>query len=318
MIKNASFRPAWWLRHRHAQTIWPNLFRLTPKVDIRPERIELPDGDFIDLAWTKGNSGPIVVIFHGLGGCVESRYAKGLLKQFHRIGWRGVVMHFRGASHESNRLARGYHAGESEDTGYIIDLLAKREPHTRIAAVGISIGGSALLNLLAKRPDLPLRAAVAVSVPFDLHQIADVMDRGFSRLYQWNILNTLKRKAQEKFRRITPPFDYQCIRGLRNFRQFDDVITGPLHGYRDARHYYDECSALNHLRSIQHHTLIIHAADDPFMNRDCIPDKASISATTTLEVFEKGGHVGFVSGRIPFMPHYWLETRIPSYLKHYL
>lgn len=308
------FKPAWWLNHSHAQTLWPSLVRQRPKIQTRRERITLPDGDFIDLDWTMNNTGPIVIIFHGLGGSIDSKYALGLLKTIHARGWRGVVMNFRSASGEVNNSVKSYHAGEMEDTGYIIDLLHKREADIPMAVCGFSIGGSALLNLLGKQKLPGIRAAVAISVPFMLDNASDSLDQGFSRLYQRYILTGLKRKTHIKFSRISPPFELGKLKHARNFRQFDDLVTASTHGFSNVDDYYGQCSARQHLRHIEIPTLLIHARDDPFMSPDAIPKKEELSSAVKLELYDNGGHVGFVSGKFPWKPTYWLDHRVPEFL----
>lgn len=315
---NASFQPAWWCRGPHAQTLWPNLFRRRPRVALRRERLELPDGDFLDLDWTLNDEGPIVVILHGLEGSSRSQYVRGLLKVLQAQGWRGLVLHFRGCSGEDNRLARGYHSGETGDLAWVIGQLREREPHTQIAAVGYSLGGNVLLKWLGERgADAPLQAAVAVSVPFILQEAADRFCRGFSRLYQWALLRSLKRNYRRKFASLPPPLAVDPI-SLNRFWDFDDQVTAPLHGFDSAQHYYTVASSRQYLRGIRVPTLIVHSVDDPFMSPVVVPDASELSAHIDFELYSHGGHVGFVSGRWPWQPRYWLEERIPSFLRRRL
>jgi len=314
MTKFVNFKPAWWLNHPHTQTLWPSLVRQRPKIQTRRERISLPDGDFIDLDWTMNISGPIVIVFHGLGGSIESKYALGLLKAIHARGWRGVLMNFRSASGEVNKSIKSYHAGETEDTGYVINLLHKREMNTPIAVCGFSIGGSALLNLLGKKRPPCIKAAVAVSVPFLLSNATDSLDRGFSRIYQRHILNSLKKTSKQKLALVHSPFTREKLDKTKNFRQFDDLVTAPVHGFNGVDDYYKQCSSRQYLTHIETPTLLIHAKDDPFMTPDAIPEKRELSPSVQLELHNCGGHVGFVSGVLPWKPRYWLEHRIPEYL----
>lgn len=313
------FAPAWWLPGPHLQTLWPYSIRRRPHVALRPERIELPDGDFLDLAWTTGTRGPVVLVLHGLEGCVRSRYALGLLAQVHRRGWRGVVMHFRGCSGEPNRLARGYHSGETGDLQTVVDRLREREPHTPLAAVGYSLGGNVLLKWLGERgPDAPLSAAVAVSVPFDLAASARRLETGFSRIYQRALVRRLRRSIRRKFAARGGPLDLSDLGRCRTFRAFDDRVTAPLHGFADAADYYRRSSSAAYLHAIRVPTLVIQARDDPFLPAAAIPAPAEVSEAVRLEVQAHGGHVGFVTGRLPWRAGYWLETRIPHYLEAFL
>jgi predicted alpha/beta-fold hydrolase len=316
MIEPADFRPAWWLPGPHAQTLWPVLCRRRPRVPLRRERLELPDGDFLDLDWTAGERGPVVLVVHGLEGSSDSHYAVGMLAAVARRGWRGAVMHFRGRSGEPNRLARSYCAGDTADIAHVVDRLRRREPNAPLAVVGYSLGGNALLKWLGEiRADPPLRAAVAVSVPFLLDATARRLGKGFSRLYQWHLLAELKRGYRHKFRRRSDgPVALGDLATLRDFYAFDDRITAPLHGYAGVADYYARASCRQFLRRIKVPTLILHALDDPFMAPDTVPDAVELSADIRLELSRAGGHVGFVAGPWPWRADYWLERRIPAFL----
>ncbi len=316
MIINSTFKPAWWLSNPHLQTIWPVFTRRQFQMAIRRERIELSDGDFLDLDWVGGTQGPIIIVLHGLGGSINSPYAQGILTQIAQAGWRGVLMHFRGCSGEPNRLARFYHSGETGDLDYIVNLLQQREPQTQLAAIGYSLGGSVLLKwLFETRQRNPLDCAVAVSVPFDLAKSANHMSVGVSRLYQWWLLSQLRENVRTKFSDRAAPFDLNDIDKCRDFWTFDDVITAPLHGFRDAKDYYKHSSARQYLGDIKTKTLIVHSIDDPFMSRDTIPLANELSASTILELCNGGGHVGFISGNIPSEGNYWLDQRIIGFLQ---
>ncbi len=324
MIKKSAFKPAWWLRNTHLQTLYPTLTRrLLPPIDSH-ERFELPDGDFIDLAWaTHGlaNDTPLVVVLHGLGGDSNSTYVAGLLHAVNRSGWRGVLMHFRGASHEPNRLPRAYHSGDTGDVDCLLRALREREPKTKIAIVGVSLGGNVLLKWLGEEGKQSLvEAAVAVSVPFELRLVADRINQGFSRVYQSYLLKRLRKVFARKLKQHPEclPEAIHQMELLRCFWTFDDKITAPLHGFPHVHAYYREASSRQYLIHIATPTLIIHALDDPFMTPNVIPRADELSDAITLEVSPKGGHVGFITGSIPGKPVYWLDQRIPEFLKKYL
>ena len=313
------FKPAWWCRGPHAQTLWARLVRRPPCVAFRRERLELPDGDFIDLDWTQTGSGPIVIVLHGLEGSSDSPYARGLLRAIERRGWRGVVMHFRGCSGETNRLARSYHSGDTDDLAFLVTILRRREPHAPLATVGFSLGGNVLLKWLGKTDgEAPLSAAVAVSVPFVLHSAAARLQRGFSRLYQWQLLRSLRRTVYIKQRHMEMPLKRRDLSTLKNFRDFDEYVTAPLHGFDSADHYYTVSSSRQYLGGITVPTLLLHARDDPFMSESAIPRPDELSESVTLELSPRGGHVGFVAGAWPWQARYWLDERIPAYLARYL
>jgi predicted alpha/beta-fold hydrolase len=321
------FKAAWWLPGPHLQTLWPTLIRRPKKISLQRERVELPDGDFVDLDWIihpnqKKNS-PIVLILHGLEGSSRSSYARGMLQAIANRGWRGAVMHFRGCSGELNRLPRSYHSGDTNDFAGILNQLIAREPQTPVAVIGYSMGGNVLLKWLGELGQRNqavdnVVAAVAVSVPFELNKAVDRLQQGFSRLYTRHFLRRLCKKIRTKQRRQPLPLNISSWSHIRTLRDFDDQITAPLHGFSDAEEYYVKSSSRQFLKHINVPTLLLQAKDDPFMTEAVIPEHHELSACVKLEVTEKGGHVGFVSGRTPWQPVYWLEQRIPFFLSDYL
>ncbi|MGH8583786.1 MAG: hydrolase [Gammaproteobacteria bacterium] len=313
------FKPAWWLPGPHAQTIWASVFRRAPRVETQVERIELPDGDFLDLEWTSNQGRSIVLILHGLEGSRRSPYARGMLAACEKRGWRGVLMLFRGCGGEVNRLPRSYHSGETGDLGLVLDLLKRRFPQQPIAAIGFSLGGNVLLKYLGEQgAAAPVAAAVAVSVPFQLANAAARLERGFSRCYQWWLLRSLRAKTRTKFARIPAPVAFGDLMKLTTFFTFDDVVTAPLHGFSGAAEYYHRCSSARYLARIAVPTLIIHSVDDPFMTPEAIPSDTAISSRVLLEVTARGGHNGFVGGHLPGWARYWVDARIPSFLQGFL
>ena len=310
-----NFKAAWWLPGRHLQTLWPTLRRVKNKVALRRERVELADGDFVDLDWTLQQTGPIVLILHGLEGSANSPYVQGLLKSFTQQGWRGVVLHFRGCSGEHNRLPRAYHSGDTADVAAVIALIRAREPQTTLAAVGVSLGGNVLLKWLGETAaDNPLTAAVAISVPFDLSQSVDYLQQGFSRFYDFHLLSSMQKKFNRKFSKGDAPPALPKFTTLKNIREFDDKVTAPLHGFIDANDYYQRASCRQFLPFIKVPTLIINALNDPFVPVAVIPAPSELSADITLEITRQGGHVGFISGMLPWQPVYWLDDKVTHYL----
>ncbi|MBA2655873.1 MAG: hydrolase [Tatlockia sp.] len=322
MIIKSDFKPAWWLPSGHMQTMYPTLMRRVKSPVNQLERLELPDGDFIDLAWSTKDlppDTPLVIFLHGLGGSMDSSYAAGLMRVFNRCGWRSVLMHFRGASKEPNRLDRAYHSGDTADLDYFLHCLAEREPNIKKAVVGVSLGGNVLLKWLGENSQQELiKAAVAISVPFQLRLAADRMTVGFSRLYQSYLLRRLRRVfAQKKltYSQETMPPVLQNAHKWRCLWTFDDNVTAPLHGFKNVHAYYRESSSYNFLAKINTPTLIIHALDDPFMTAEAVPGVDKLSKAIRLELSKSGGHVGFISGSTPGKPVYWLEERVPEYLQ---
>ena len=314
-ITRADFHPPWWLANRHLQTIVPNTLRSPLRVGLRRETVELPDGDFVHADWTPRAEGPVVVVLHGLEGNIRSPYAAGMLNALHEAGWRAVLLHFRGCSGVPNRLPRAYHSGDTEHFQVFVDRLRAAEPATPIAAVGFSLGGNALLKWLGETGDAArLRAAVAVSVPFDLGVCARAMDEGFSKVYQFRLMQRLKNSVKRKLAAGVADFAPPPLDHMRTFVEFDDAITAPLGGFKDADDYYTRCSSRQFLRGIRTPTLILHAEDDPFMAPGVVPDARELSATTTLEIAPHGGHTGFVEGFGFRGWRVWTERRIPEFL----
>jgi hypothetical protein len=317
-IIESSFRPAWWLPGAHAQTLWSALAYRPRLPALRQERLELPDGDFLDLAWT-GPDGPTVIVLHGLEGGLRSPYIRGILRALSTRGFRAVLMHFRGCSGEPNRLPRSYHSGETSDLRHVIAILGRRAPGGRLHAVGYSLGGNALLKYLGESGETSgIAAAVAVSIPFVLSKAADRLNRGLSRVYQWWLVRALQRKIRTKFNHKPSPVALDRLSQFWSFREFDDAVTAPLHGFRDAADYYQRSSARQYLRHIRTPTLILHAADDPFTTPAAVPQQQELASDVTLELSGTGGHVGFVSGAWPWAARYWLEERIPAFLSEHL
>lgn len=318
----SQFKPAWWLSNPHLQTVYSTFTRRTKAPIDKTERIELPDDDFIDLAWAVGGldeTTPLVVLLHGLGGSVDSTYVTGQLSAYNQAGYRAVLMHFRGASDTPNRLPRAYHSGETQDLDFLLNELATREPYTPKAVVGISLGGNVLLKWLGEQQKQTLvDMAVAISVPFQLDVLATHMDNKFlPRRYQKHLLGKLNRLFKQKYDAYpeTMPEYFKDLTAYRSFWQFDEHVTAPLHGFSSAETYYAESSSRQFLKDIKTPTLIIHAKDDPFMTPDAIPLPHELSDDITFELSQKGGHVGFVSGAIPGKAKYWLDERVPAFLK---
>ncbi len=320
-ILTSSFKPAWGCHNRHLQTLYPALLRKSPVITFNNELLELPDGDFIDLAWTENQSdtdqnNPIIILLHGLEGSINSHYAKGILKKVHSYGWQGVLMHFRGCSGRHNRLDRSYHSGETGDIHTLISTLKIRYPDRKLAAVGISLGGNVLLKYLGEQGTASeLSVAMAISVPFDLADGARVLNKGFSKLYQRHLINRLCKKMRDKFKDKATPVDLDKLNEWNNFYSFDHNVTAPLHGFKSADDYYTKSSSKQFLKNITTPTLILHSKDDPFMSQQAIPTEEELSSSITLELSEHGGHVGFVYGNTPFSTEYWIEKRLFDFFK---
>jgi uncharacterized protein len=325
-IITSSFKPAWWLRNCHAQTIYPSLFRNAPvPPDSWRERLITPDGDFLDVDFCGSDtSWPLVIVLHGLTGSSQSGYIRGLQTVLRQSGFRSAALNFRGCSGQSNNKARSYHSGETEDVDFLYRTLRQREPQTRIAAAGFSLGGNALLKWLGEQgTHLDLFAAVAVSVPLLLGVCATRLDSGFAKIYRTRLLAELKAYMRDKLAHLEAIGDADeaekvralgDLSGINSFWQYDDRVVARLHGFRDVHDYYQRSSSRQYLKSITVPTLIIQSSDDPFMTPEVLPERGELSRSTLLELAENGGHVGFAGGNNPFRPVFWIERRICEYL----
>lgn len=330
MLKaQTSFKPAWWLKNAHLQTIYPALFR--KKISLKDswrERLITPDNDFIDLDWCGKGDNPLVILLHGLTGSSESGYINGLQHTLLKQGFRSVVLNFRGCSGGSNNLARCYHSGDTEDINFLYQTLQEREPSVPMAVIGFSLGGNVLLKWLGEQADnLSLFAAIAVSVPLVLGTCATKLDVGFSRFYRGNLIRELKDYMQVKLNHLHTIGNSEeaekilqlgDLSTIQSFWQYDDQVVAKLHGFDSAEDYYQQSSSRYYLNSIATPTLLIQAVDDPFMTKEVIPHEKELSKKVTMEITQGGGHVGFVSGITPFQPNYWLEQRIPEFLQQCL
>jgi uncharacterized protein len=311
-VHTSAFRPAWWLPGAHLQTLWPSLARPRPKLALRRERVELQDGDFIDLALGTGH-GPTVVVIHGLEGDLNSHYARSTLAAIASAGLRPVFMHLRGCSGEPNRLPRAYHSGASEDLAAVLDYLARGPGGPPLAAVGFSLGGNLLLKYLGDTAEPMVRSAVAISVPFVLRDAMLRLNYGLSRLYRRHLLERVKAAYRRK-RAAMPELANLDLDAMQDFFDFDDQVTAPLNGFAGADDYYARCSCRPFLYRITTRTLILHALDDPFMFPHSVPRPHELGPGVRLELSRHGGHVGFVSGSLPWRPDYWLEGRLVEFL----
>lgn len=317
------FEAAWWARGRHLQTAWGRLIRRPVDVETVRVRWTTPDGDFLDLDLTEGlPSSPQLLAIHGLEGSSRRKYVRGLLALATRRGWRGVALNFRSCSGELNRTPRLYHAGDTEDLDWVINRLLKRDPSAPVLPVGVSLGGNVLLKWLGEQgsgaPD-EVRAAVAISTPFDLRASAAMMSRGLGRLYSRHFLRTLKKKALQKARDNPELLDMKAVRRARNWRQYDEAVTAPLHGFASAEDYWQRSSSLRFLERVRRPTLLINAKDDPFFPADSLPRSVvEDSSWLTAEFTERGGHAGFVSGSLLGRTAYWAEERAVTFLSGFV
>ena len=300
------FRSPRWLPGGHAQTIWPVLFSRR-YAGARPaferERWSTPDRDFVDVDWLgRDADATLLVLFHGLEGSSGSHYAEAFAAEARRRGWRFAIPHFRGCSGELNLAPRAYHSGDWQEVGWLLGRFRAlhRGP---IVAVGVSLGGNALLRYAEEAGATAfenVRAVAAISAPLDLDAGANAIGRGFGRqVYTRMFLRSMKPKALRKLGQHPGLFDAERLRGARDLRDFDDVFTAPLHGFRDAADYYARGSAKARLGDIRIPALVLNAQNDPFLPAAALPGPAEVGAHVTLWQPPHGGHVGFATGGWP-------------------
>ena len=318
MLTESHFHAPWWARNPHLQTILPKWLRRTPACFVA-ERFELQDGDFVDLAWSGEVSldeRPLIVVFHGLEGSIHSHYAKGLFAHLQQEGREAVLMHFRGCSGEPNRHLQAYHSGAIGDAQELIAELSQRFPGKPLIAIGFSLGGNMLVNLLARGCPAALKAAVVGSAPLPLASCAARGHQGFSEGYPNHLLRTMRRNLLNKIsqqQKASERSQPRQVEQIATLRDFDELVTAPLHGFHSASHYYQSCSGLPLLAQIPIPTLILHAADDPFMSHAVIPRPEQLSPTVRYELSQRGGHVGFLHGTL-WRPRFWLDERISRWI----
>ncbi|MGS0681574.1 hydrolase [Shewanella sp. 125m-7] len=314
------FSPPWWAKNPHVQTILPVLTKVD-RPHLSRERLELDDGDFIDLDWqgSPQDNQAILVIIHGLEGSAESHYARRILAACKAVNICAVVHHHRSCSGVLNRLVRGYHSGDTQDIQTTLQHLKKQYSNSKLLAVGYSLGGNVLVKYQGEQQQNSLvERAVAISAPLHLAACAKRLEKGFSKLYQSYLIKQLQEKMRNKVSNpelaTLMPINHSDIEHLNTFYAFDDRVTAPLHGFDDVDDYYARASGLPYLNQITKPTLVIHAKDDPFMTTAVIPSDAQLSNQVEYELHDNGGHVGFINGGSPWRPQYYLEQRVLNFL----
>ena len=298
------------LRDGHAQTVYPTLSRKVPAVPYERQRVELADGDFVDVDHSRVGARRVAVISHGLEGHSRRPYVLGMARAFNAAGWDVAAWNFRGCSGEPNRLLKFTHSGSSSDLAEVIDAVLAPGRYDKLVAVGFSLGGNLTLKYLGERgADLPRQVAggVAFSVPTDLRGSAERMARPGNRLYMRRFLSDLRERMAAKAAQFPGRVSLEDYGAIRDFRGFDERYTAPLHGFLNADDYWARSSANARLHGIRVPVLLVNAIDDPFLSEGCFPRaEAEASAWFHLETPEHGGHVGFVSFGAD---SYWSERR---------
>jgi predicted alpha/beta-fold hydrolase len=315
LIPSSTYTPPVGFGNPHLQTIFAGRLRRVDGVRYQRERIETPDGDFLDLDWSRVGADRVAVISHGLEGSADRAYVRGMARALNRQGWDALAWNFRGCSGEPNRRLRLYHSGATEDLDAVVQhALAS---YDRVALVGFSLGGNLTLKYVGERGhdvDDRVTRAVALSVPVDLAASSVALGRWENGLYMRYFLRSLRRKVRTKERQFPGEIDAKGLGRIRDFRGFDDRYTAPLHGFEDAEDYWRRSSSKRFLDGIRIPTLLVNAADDPFLTPACYPvDAARRNDCFWLETPARGGHVGFVT--LNNDGEYWSERRTGEFLE---
>lgn len=336
-VPSPAYRAPWWLPGGHLQTVYSVTLAPRQSVTYRRERWDttpngVADGDFIDVDTVTQDTPPpaqdgmgmavipkpTLVLFHGLEGSSQSPYALALMQMCRVRGWNGMVVHFRGCSGEINRLPRAYHSGDAVEIDWVLRKVKARIGAAPLYAAGVSLGGNALMKWLGERgsgADTLVRAAAAVSAPLDLMASGDALGRGFNLLYAKHFLASMKHKSLIKLQQHPGIFDAAAVARSRTLREFDNIVTAPLHGYRNTDDYWTRASSKPGLVDVQVPTLLINARNDPFLPAQALPTRRQASSWIHLDFPQQGGHVGFSSPRFPGRAE-WLPQRIFHFFEH--
>ncbi|WP_341929231.1 hydrolase [Methyloversatilis discipulorum] len=306
------FRPASWLPGGHAQTIWPRFIPQAMPTLVR-ERLDTPDGDFVDIDWLPRQAAqPLVLLFHGLEGSSGSHYAKALMHALAARRWNGAVVHARGCSGEPNRLLRAYHSGDSAELDWLLPRVVPRNEGRPVYAVGVSLGGNVLCKWLGEQGQAAskwITAAASVCAPVDLGAAGRALDEGFNRVYTQYFLRTMKPRALLKAQRFPGLLDEAAIAACNSIRAFDDAVTSQIHGFRDADDYWTRCASRPLLKAVRTPLLLLQALNDPMVPAWSLATPDLLSSDVRPEYTAQGGHVGYVSGA-PKGRLDWLPQRV--------
>lgn len=337
-LASPAFRPAPGLSNAHVQTIAGKVLRPGVSVPLRRERLETPDGDFLDLDFPAeakpgdGSAGPVVLVLHGLEGTSTRRYMGTTYRALLDRGMRPVGMNFRGCSGEPNRTARAYHSGETGDLRFVLQTLRARFAGP-LGLVGYSLGGNVALKFLGESGSAAgtggagdagdageahalVSAAAAVSVPFDLAAGAGALERGLMGrwVYTRYFMRGLRSKLLAKRGLVADVCDLEAVASARTIRDFDDAVTAPIFGFDSAADYYARSSSGGFIPGIRVPTLVVHSRDDPFLPAAAIPEAAlAASPAVTAVITDRGGHQGYVGGSV-LRPRFWVEDVVADFL----
>ncbi|GAB3317440.1 alpha/beta fold hydrolase [Hymenobacter humi] len=320
LVSESRYHPPFYLFNGHLQTIVPSLWRNVPDVVYQRERLELPDGDFLNLDWsrlpeTRPTDG-LAIVSHGLEGDASRPYMRGMVRALNRAGLDALAWNYRSCGGEMNRLLRSYHLGDTDDLHLVVRHALATGRYERVYLVGFSAGGNVTLKYLGEdvgRVPAEVKRAAVFSVPTDLQASSVHISRPQNQVYLRRFLKTLRLKVRAKAEMMPGKVDLDGIDDLRDFEAFDSRYTAPMHGFDSADAYYKYASSGRYLSGIKVPTLLVNAQNDPFLPASCFPrDVAADSPFVFLETPPEGGHVGFPEGTPD--GEYYSERRAVEFL----
>lgn len=317
---SSTYKAPKWLFNRHLETMYPYFFRKVAGVHYDRERIDTPDGDFLDLDWSLVGSNNLVIVCHGLEGDTGRPYVKGMVKAANLAGFDALAWNYRGCSGEPNRLLRGYHSGATDDLDWVVTHALSSNRYRSISLVGYSLGGNLILKYAGENPanlSGKLKSVVAFSAPVNLASSCHAIMQGFNRVYENRFLVSLLAKMKLKAEQLPGAIDTQLFTKVKRLVDFDNFFTAPIHGFKDARDYYTQCSSKQFLPAITVPTLIVNALNDTFLGEECYPIAiAQKHPLLYLEMPDNGGHVAFNTFEKDGL--LWSENRAIDFLRESL
>ena len=301
--------------NRHIETIFPSLFFKAVDINYQRERLELADGDFLDLDWVQNHNTKLMIISHGLEGGTDRYYVKRTANYFSQRGWDILAWNCRSCSGEMNRLPCFYHHGATHDLADVVDHALKNRTYQQAVLFGYSMGGSLSLKYLGENPgrDSRIRGAVTFSVPCSLHDSARQLERRENRIYKMKFLKKLLVKIQKKALEHPGVIPVDPIENISSFDDFHRHYTVPLHGFENIGDFYKKATCDQFLPQINRPVLIVNAQNDPMLGKKCYPrEVASQNPNVYLEIPTKGGHTGFTLWGKDYS---WMELRAEAFLK---
>lgn len=320
-IVESSYRAPFGFGNGHVQTIYPALFRRVRAIPLDRERITTPDEDFLDLDWHRPRkSRRVAVISHGLESASRDTGVVAMAKAFGEEGWDALAWNYRGCGGEVNLRPRSYHSGATEDLEVVVNHALATARYDTLVLVGLSLGGNLTLKYLGDlggRADPRISASINISAPCDIASSSLKLQSRSNVIYMRRFLRRLTAKVRRKMALFPDEIADKGLGRMRTFEEFDNAYTAPLHGFADARDYWEKASSRPVLARITAPTLLINAKNDPFLAPECFPrEEARASTALTLEVPDGGGHLGFVTFRTG--GRYWMEQRAVEFARCFL